>query len=113
MTNRDLLNTPRHHLSPRDRQRQHVLRVETTPVPCPVCRQPLDALTAAGIDVDQYDFGKSRHKYRCPHCRAELELVVPVISLGGPGWHWQIQHQWLSAVLEKARAHDREHPTQE
>jgi hypothetical protein len=112
MTNRELLKTPKERLSSLDRQKQHTLQIELTPVPCPVCRTPLDAVTASGIDVDEYDFGKTNREYRCPHCKAELELVVPVIALG-PGWHWQIRHEWLTAMLAKAWAYDGESQREE
>src|SRR5262245_14105108 len=112
MTNRELLNTPKEKLSALDRQKQHTLRLELTPVPCPVCRTALDALTAAGIDVEQYDFGKSKYDYRCPHCQAELELFVPFIAFG-LGWHWQINPGWLTEMLAKAWAYDRERPRKE
>ena len=72
-------------------------------------RTPLDALTAAGVDIDAYDFGQTRHDYRCPHCQAQLDLVVPFIAFG-PGWHWQLKHEWLTAMLAKAWAYDRERP---
>src|SRR5262245_51158307 len=108
MTNRELLRTPRDVLSQADRQRQYVLRVELTPVPWPACTEPVDALTAAGIDVDAYQFGKVRSSYRCPHCAAELEQVVPFISTGGPGWHWTLTQAWLAEQLRKARLYDRQ-----
>jgi hypothetical protein len=107
MTNRELLQTPNEQLSQLQRQKKYVLQKEMTPVPCPVCKKPLDAITAAGIDIDQYDATKSKDQYRCPDCQAELELVVPFIAFG-PGWHWQIRHEWLTAMLAKAWAYDRD-----
>ena len=83
-----------------------------TPTPCACCKAPLDALTAAGIDVDAYDFSGKIRWYRCPHCRAELEMVVPVVAVAG-SWHWALKHEWLTAMLAKAWAYDREPPNKE
>jgi hypothetical protein len=113
MTNFELMKTPREQLSALDRQKQYVLLKELTPVPCPVCKEPLNALSAAGIDVDQFDFGRTKYEYRCRHCQAELELVIPVITVGGPGWQWQIKHEWLTAMLAKAWAYDRDNAPKE
>jgi uncharacterized protein (UPF0212 family) len=106
MTNRELLAAAREGLSAADRQRQHVLRVELTAMACPACLTPLDAIRAAGIDVDDYRFGQVRHQYQCPDCGAELEQVVPVFA-AGPAWHWQLRHGWLAERLQKARLYDR------
>jgi hypothetical protein len=109
MTNRELLATPRERLGPVDRQRQHVLRAELSPAPCPACLQPLDALAAAGVDVDAYRFDAETPACRCPHCGAVLDRVVPLFA-AGPGWHWQLNHSWLAGRLRRARLYDREHP---
>ena len=105
MTNRELLAAPADALGPLDRQRQFLLRTELTPMPCPACQRPVDALAAAGVDVDAYDFGATPRAYRCPGCGAALELVVPFVAVG-PGWHWQLDPAWLADRLEKARAYD-------
>ena len=44
----------------------------------------------------------------CPHCRAVLNRVTPLIALG-PGWLWEIDRAWLAERLEKARRFDQEH----
>src|SRR4051812_47521644 len=106
MTNRELLDAKRETLSEPDRQKQYVLWVELTPMPCPACRALTNAIVAAGIEVDDYRFGAVKHDYRCPHCQAELEQVVPVFS-AGPPWQWQIKHSWLTERLEKARLYDK------
>src|SRR5262245_28967106 len=102
MTNRELLNAPKEKLSQLERQRQYLLRVEMTPVPCPACQAPVDALTAAGVDVDDHDFGHTALSFRCPGCRAELEQIVPLFRATGPGWHWQLRHGWLAERLRRA-----------
>ena len=103
MTNRELLNMPRSRLSEVDKQRLFLLRVEGTPMPCPACQRPVNAFDAAGITIEQYDFGKTMHTYCCPSCGAELEQVVPPFSIG-PFWHWQFSQEWLHRQLEKAKA---------
>jgi hypothetical protein len=108
VTNRELLRAPPEKLAPPDKQRRHVLAVESTPVPCPVCKAPLDAITASGLDVDQYAFDARTPSYRCPHCRAVLDRVTPLVALG-PGWLWQINNAWLAERLGKAQLYDREH----
>ncbi len=108
MTNRELLRTSPEKLAPLDKQRRHVLAVESTPVPCPVCKSPLDAITASGLDIDQYSFDVKTPSYRCPHCQAVLDRVTPLIALG-PGWLWEINREWLAERLGKARRFDQEH----
>jgi len=107
MTNRELLRAPSEALGPVDRQRQFVLTAELTPVPCPACQAPIDSIAAAGLTIDQYDFGRTTPTYRCPHCTAVLERVVPVVAVG-PGWSWQLHRDWLAERLAKARAYDRD-----
>jgi hypothetical protein len=113
MTNRELLRAPQAALTAVDRQKQSALRVELTPVPCPACQAPTDALTAAGTDIDAFDFGAAGREHRCPHCQAELELVVPVLASAGPGWHWQLKHDWLADRLARAKMYDRDHPNEQ
>src|SRR4051812_35526935 len=108
MTNRELLRAPKETLGPVDRQRRFVLTAELAPVPCPACQAPVDALAAAGLDVDAYDFGRTPRVYRCPHCAAVLERVVPFVAVG-PGWFWTVHPAWLAERLAKARQYDREH----
>lgn len=76
---------PRSLLNEADKQRLFLLRVEGTPMLCPACKKPVNAFAAAGITIDNYDFGKAEHFYRCPSCAAEPEQVVPAFSLG-PLW---------------------------
>lgn len=106
MTNRELLHANGAGLSESDRQRQHLLRVELMKAACPACLKPTDAISAAGIGIDDYRFDAViGHDYRCPSCRAQLEQVVPVLSVGPP-WHWQLRQTWLTQRLEKARLYD-------
>jgi hypothetical protein len=105
VTNRELLQAPSETLSGPDKQKQFLLRVELMQVACPACLAPADAISAAGIDVDEYRFGEVKHEYRCPSCGAELEQVVPAFALGPP-WHWALKHAWLAQELEKARLFD-------
>jgi hypothetical protein len=105
VTNRELLASDGATLSGPDKQRQFLLRVELMRVACPACLQPADAISAAGIGVDEYRFGQVKHDYRCPHCGAELEQIVPAFALGPP-WHWALKHAWLAFELEKARLYD-------
>jgi hypothetical protein len=109
VTNRALLRAPPETLSALDRQKRHVLAVETTPVPCPACETPLDAVAAAGLDVDQFTFGPSAPAYRCPHCGAVLDRVTPLVALG-PGWYWAINRPWLVERLRRAELYDAEQP---
>ena len=108
MTNRELLASTEAVLSGLDRQRRFVLVTERRPMPCPACKTPINAFDAAGIDIDAYDFGVTTHPYRCPACGAELDQVVPFISLAGNSWHWQINHAWLQEQMRKAMALDQQ-----
>ncbi len=109
MTNRELLDAPTKKLTQLERQRQFLLRVEMTPVPCPACQAPVDALTAAGVDIDDHDFGHTELSYRCPGCQAELEHVVPLFVAPGPGWVWTLKQSWLIERLRRAELYDRGH----
>lgn len=109
MTNRDLLQTPEQQLSELDRQRLYLLKVNGTPMPCPACAKPVNLFGAAGIDLDDYDFGQTLHQYHCPACGARLELVVP-FALDDPLWHWQLEDNWLKDQLRKARKSDSQDP---
>ncbi len=108
MTNREILQTPKQNLADVDKQRLFLLRVESTPVPCPACKRPVNAFEAAGIDLDQYDFGHTEYEYHCPGCGAELEQVVPFLPAGGTLWHWHLKGSWLEERLRKARDFDRQ-----
>jgi hypothetical protein len=108
VTNRELLNAPRESLSPVERQKQFILRVQRTPSSCPACRELVDALTASGLDVDRFEFGVETPPFRCPHCSAVLEQVVPLVAAGSL-WHWQVNHDWLKDMLHKARLHEKSH----
>jgi hypothetical protein len=91
VTNRELLNTPRERLGAAERQRRFLLEVEATRLPCPACATLVDALTAAGVDVDEYDFGRAALTYRCPGCGAELERAAPAFPGGRHLWQWAIK----------------------
>jgi hypothetical protein len=106
MSNRELLQTAKQLLSEVGKQRLFLLRVEGTPVPCPACKRLVNAFAAAGLDLDDYDFGHTRHEYRCPGCGAALEQVVPFFAGGGALWHWHLKDSWLQEQLRKARAFD-------
>ncbi len=111
MTSRELLRAPPPHaLSPLDRRRQHVPAVESSPVPCPACRTPVDAITAAGLDLDEYTLGVTTPEYRCPHCGAVLDRVTPPVAFG-PGWHWELNRPRLAGRLRRADLYDAGHPT--
>lgn len=112
MTNRELLTAPKQSLSVPERQRQFLLRTVLSPMPCPACLKPIDALAAAGIDLDEFDFGATELHYACPHCSASLSKTSPQFGTT-PGWYWQLDAVWLADRLEKARAYERERPTGE
>jgi hypothetical protein len=59
----------------------------------------------AGLDIGQYRFDARTPSHRCPHCQAVLDRVTPLIALG-PGWLWQINNEWLTVQLDKARGFD-------
>ena len=102
MTNSELLKARKEHLSSLDRQRVFVLRVELIPMPCPACDKPVNALKAAEVKIDQYDFGRTTPNYRCPACGAELSQITPPIGIG-PLWHWGLKPEWLRARLAATR----------
>lgn len=74
----------------------------------PGCKTPVDAFSAAGIDVDAYDFGTTSHSYHCPACGAELDHVIPLFPSGNYLWLWQLKDSWLQEQLRKAKAFDQQ-----
>ena len=72
MTNREILKTSKQVLTELERQRHFVLQVDGTPMPCPACQTKVNLFDAAGIDIDSYDFGTTKHAYRCPSCRRRI-----------------------------------------
>jgi uncharacterized protein (UPF0212 family) len=105
MTNRELLQTLPELLDGLGKQRQFLLRVELTPMPCPCCRNGVHALEASDTDLERYDFTTTKVDYRCPHCGAELEQVVAVFNVAVL-WHWELKPAWLRRQLDKARRFD-------
>ena len=91
MTSRELPRAPPDTLSPPDRRR-HALAVESCPVACPASRTPVDAITAAGRELDEYTFGPTTPTYRCPHCGAVLDRVTPPVAFG-PSRHRVLNHE--------------------
>jgi hypothetical protein len=106
VTNRELLRTPRERLGPADRQRRFLLEVEGARLPCPACAGLVDALTAAGVDIDAYDFGRAALAYRCPGCGAELEQAAPAFPGGRHLWQWEIRRERAQAKPHASRAAD-------
>ena len=105
MTNQELLATPKDQLNKADQQRQHTLLLASLEQSCPACQALVNVFAAAGIDIDDYDFGKTQYAFVCPHCHAHLEYAVPIIGVGSP-WRWELQQPWLREQLEKAKAWD-------
>jgi hypothetical protein len=103
MTNRELLKASKKQLTSLERRRRLVLLVESTTMPCPACDHPVNALEAAGVDVDDYDFGRTSPAYQCPSCAAELEQTTPPIG-SGPLWYWSLKPEWLRAQLAQLRS---------
>ena len=66
------------------------------------CKQ---IIASAGIDIDSYDFGTTRHTYRCQSCGAELEQVIPIIAISGH-WLWCLKQSWFQQMMRKANAFD-------
>jgi hypothetical protein len=109
VTDRELPSAPEGLLGAVDRQRRFVLRAELAPVPCPACLVPVDAPAASRADVDGFDFGPRRRDYLRPYRLAGPGRVAPSLCVG-PGWYWELNHDWLAGRLARARACDEEHP---
>ena len=106
MTNKELLAIPKDQLNQSDQQRQHTLLLASLEQSCPACQALVNVFTAAGIDINNFDFGKTQSSLICPYCNAHLEYVVSVISLGSP-WRWELRQPWLREQLEKAKVWDK------
>jgi hypothetical protein len=105
VTNREILRASRDILSNVDRQKQFLLRVEGTLVPCPICTEPCNVFDAANIDIDAYDFGQTQLSFHCPTCGIEVEQIVPFLAVGN-SWHWEVKSTWLQKQVQKARPFD-------
>lgn len=90
MTNSELLasNASERLLTGLERQRQLVLKIESSPAPCPNCATPLTTFEATGVSVDEYDFGATpRPAAKCTNCGRGLRHVLPMF---GWRWHWAL-----------------------
>ena len=98
MTNREILAHPGTFCPTSIVRSNSSLRVEGTPIPCPICTEPCSAFDAANIDIDAYDFGQTKLSFHCPTCGIELEQIVPFSAVGN-SWHWQVKSTWLQAQV--------------
>ncbi|HEX4399690.1 MAG TPA: hypothetical protein VH136_18770 [Trebonia sp.] len=64
-----------------DGQRRYVLRMFMNPMRCPACLRLVPARQALGHAIHHKVPGD---RFTCPHCRRELERVVPFI--GSESW---------------------------
>jgi hypothetical protein len=86
-----LLATPESQLTTNECERRYTAVRHATPVPCPMCFEPV-SLYEAGDDTqavnEPYD-----GQYFCPNCDTELAKIAPFYLVPGtPGWHWQRKH---------------------
>jgi hypothetical protein len=91
-TNTELLNMSDAEaklLTAIERQRRFIMRIQAMRQPCPNCGHPQDVFEAAGIPMDDYDFGVTNHSFRCVSCKRQMEHCVPFISHGSP-WYWTL-----------------------
>jgi hypothetical protein len=107
VTNRELFNMPVALPDEAERRRLYLLRLKSQSPPCPACRAPVSGFDAAGVTVDDYDFGATRRELRCPGCGCRLEAVLTFVPGYGHRWHWGVQPAWLRRQLARARAFDR------
>ena len=86
-----LLATSRHWLTNVEQQAQFIARLYSSPMPCPMCFNPVTVYEAG--DDTQTVGELYTGRYECPHCKTELAKIVPfVIQPGTPGWDWRRKH---------------------
>ncbi len=90
--------------------RQELMHQERTAVPCPACREPVDAVTASGCAGATCLLDGERPAFTCPRCGARLERVFPSKQDTSPPWHWQLNHDWLADRLHRAALYDSQDP---
>jgi hypothetical protein len=82
MTNTELLNwtgVSSRCLTHLEKQRQYVFRRALERMECPHCLKGVSKVEAAGVDPDDYDtVGGDEPDFACPHCKTELEFVLPM-----------------------------------
>jgi ribosomal protein S27E len=90
MTNRELLaeTCSKALLTGIENQRRFILRLHSVQQGCPNCGHKQNVFEAAGVEIDDYDFGKTPLAFKCGGCGRDLKHNVPFVSMGGPGWHW-------------------------
>lgn len=88
---RKLLATPDDVLTNVERQKKYVGALHATPMPCPMCFEPV-SLYDAGDDTQAVG-EVYEGMYTCPNCDTELAKITPFfMQPGTPGWHWQRKH---------------------
>jgi hypothetical protein len=110
VTNRELFNMPPALLDEAERRRLYLLRLQGQSPPCPACRAPVSGFDAAGVTLEDYDFGTTKRELCCPGCGCRLEAVLTFVPGYGHRWHWGVQPAWLRERLAMARAFDRVAP---
>jgi len=91
MKNSELIHAAKDRLCELDRQRQHILRMHSVPMPCPNCGHQLNVFEAQGVSIDDYkvDGNVSDEHHRCTRCKRALRHSVPWVAMGNP-WHWTL-----------------------
>lgn len=73
-----------------EHQMVYLFKIHSSKQPCPICNQLVSYYEAADDTVTVGDVYKG--KLICPHCKTELEEIVPVQMMAAIPWIWQKKH---------------------
>jgi len=88
LTNTEILEADKAHLTSMQRQVQYVAKLETQRKGCPNCGTLSNLPEAAGVRVDDFNFANhgSDRIGACRGCQRTLIFTLPLIG----DWHWRL-----------------------
>ena len=73
-----------------ERQTLYCLKIALSPAPCPACHAMVNQVEADAVALDDFDAtGRTKHDFRCPHCRRKLVEIVPFATTG-TRYQWRL-----------------------
>lgn len=86
-------------------QVSYVMRLEMARKPCPNCGELHNLPEAAGVAVDDFDFGNHGDDRigKCRKCQRTLIFTLPLFG----GWHWRLDPD-EALTKEQQRAYDKQ-----
>jgi hypothetical protein len=93
--------TTRPFLTAYQKQVGYLMSIELAPRPCPNCGEPHNVPEAAGLSIDEFDFG-NRTADRMGPCRKCARTLIFTLPMLGGDWHWRLDTAEAEAAAERA-----------